>query len=192
MEKRVSDTMEREREQVSRDALSGVWSRHAFETKVRSALEKAHEERVPVSLIIGDIDHFKQVNDIWGHQIGDRAIRSFAQLLNEAVRETDLVGRVGGEEFCVLVWNAEEAVAGSLAERLRAKTSKIDLGGDALSVHLTASFGVAEHRTGEAYDSLFRRADKALYAAKRSGRDQVLAESESEDHRTSAELAASA
>ncbi|MEM9085172.1 MAG: GGDEF domain-containing protein [Pseudomonadota bacterium] len=186
----VSDTMQRERERVSRDALSGVWSRHAFETKVRTALEKALEERVPVSLVIGDIDHFKQVNDIWGHQIGDRAIRSFAQLLDETVRSTDLVGRVGGEEFCILVWNAEEDVAGILAERLRANTSEIDLGSDALNVHLTASFGVAQYRFGEGYDSLFRRADNALYAAKRCGRDQVLVESK--EHKAKDELAASA
>ncbi|MEM9312219.1 MAG: GGDEF domain-containing protein [Pseudomonadota bacterium] len=169
----VSDTLTRERAEIALDPLSGVLTRRAFEARVKAALERAQTERADLSLIIADIDHFKQVNDIWGHQIGDRAIRSFGLMIGEAVREYDVVGRIGGEEFCVLIWNARPTAALAMAERLRVKTTQLEIDDDPLNVRLTASFGVAEHRSGEVYESLFRRADKALYGAKKDGRNRV-------------------
>ncbi|MEM1196306.1 MAG: GGDEF domain-containing protein [Pseudomonadota bacterium] len=169
----VADTLKREREEIALDPLSGVLTRRAFETRVRAALESAQAESVGASLIIADIDHFKQVNDIWGHQVGDRAIRSFGLMISDAVRDYDVVGRIGGEEFCLLIWNADPDAAAAMAERLRLKAVGLEVEADRLDVRLTASFGVADYRAGEPYESLFRRADQALYGAKKNGRNRV-------------------
>jgi diguanylate cyclase (GGDEF)-like protein len=113
------------------------------------------------------------VNDIWGHQVGDRAIAAFGAMTQNMIRASDIAGRVGGEEFCVLVWKADKDIAAGLSERLRKRTSELDISQGALDVRLTASFGVAERQPHESYRSLFARADKALYEAKQSGRNCV-------------------
>ena len=117
---------------------------------------------------------FKQVNDIWGHQVGDGAIAAFGEMTANMIRGSDIAGRIGGEEFCILVWNADEAIAANLAERLRSRTTQLELSKDALDVRLSASFGVAERQSGESYRSLFARTDKALYEAKQGGRNRVV------------------
>ncbi|MBV7259599.1 GGDEF domain-containing protein [Erythrobacter crassostreae] len=155
------------------DELSGLLLRSEFETQVKAAFARAGKKRTPVSLIICDLDHFKQINDIWGHQIGDEAIARFGPMIRTMVRDSDIAGRVGGEEFCILVWDAREVIAAKLSERLRGATAKLQVSQDALDVRLSASFGVAEREHGETYRSLFARADQALYAAKKNGRDRV-------------------
>ena len=158
---------------TSRDDLSGLLVRGEFEAQVEAALTKANTKGVNTALVIGDIDHFKQVNDIWGHQTGDAAIAGFAQMMSDMIRNCDIAGRVGGEEFCILVWNADEDIAAGLAERLRARSNTLEIGESALDVRLTASFGVAQQAKGEGYRALFARADCALYASKQAGRDRV-------------------
>jgi diguanylate cyclase (GGDEF)-like protein len=155
------------------DELSGLLARGEFELRVKTALAKASSENREVALVVGDLDHFKQVNDIWGHQVGDRAIAGFGAMAGAMIRSSDIAGRVGGEEFCILVWKADENIAAGLAERLRARTSELDISEGALDVRLSASFGVAQWRGGEGYRALFARADKALYDAKQSGRNCV-------------------
>jgi diguanylate cyclase (GGDEF)-like protein len=163
---------------TSRDDLSGLLVRGEFEAQVETALKKAAAEGVETALVIGDIDHFKQVNDIWGHQAGDGAIAAFGAMTGGMIRASDIAGRVGGEEFCILVWNASEKVAAGLAERLRERTNTLAVGDGALDVRLTASFGVAQQMRGEGYRALFARADGALYASKQAGRDCVSRASE--------------
>jgi len=170
----VKDQFQALRESGATDALTGLMMRGEFEQQVDVALDRAEAENISVALVIGDIDHFKQINDIWGHQIGDNALVAFGRMINGTIRDCDLAGRVGGEEFCVLVWNADEAIAEGLAERLRAKTSELKIDDAELDVRLTASFGVATYEVGDVYHSLFARADKALYEAKSSGRDCVI------------------
>lgn len=169
----VTDSLVREREETARDPLSGVLTRRPFETHAIAAMDEAAVKGLPVSLIIADLDNFKQVNDIWGHQVGDRAIESFGRMIEGAVRTRDHVGRIGGEEFCILVWDADEEVAASMAERLRLAAMDLAFEQTALDVRLTASFGVCESARGETYRALFARADKALYYAKANGRNRV-------------------
>lgn len=173
----VKDQIDAMRHASAIDILSGLLVRGEFEAQVHEALTNASATEIDVALVVGDIDHFKQVNDIWGHQIGDAAIADFGRMVSDMIRGTDIVGRIGGEEFCILVWNANEDVAATLAERLRTRTATLDLGKDALNVRLTASFGVAERQRGETYRALFARADKALYEAKQSGRNCVVCSS---------------
>lgn len=161
------------RESGARDDLTGLRNRGAFESSMYALLPRAQVQQVPVSLVVADLDHFKQVNDIWGHQAGDAALRSFATLLKTRVRGCDISGRVGGEEFCVAIWDCDTAEAHRLAERIRLAFGAMvhdEIGAD---IRLTASFGVATARKGETYSRLFARADHALYRAKGNGRNRV-------------------
>ena len=172
----LTDQMKAVRENSERDALTGLKMRGPFEQAAVAMLSKAKEDGVPVGVIVADIDHFKQVNDIWGHQVGDNAIASFGDLLNGAIRPSDIVGRIGGEEFCVLVWNCPLEGTQSLAERIRSSFSNLRITGISDDVRISASFGVASWDNREGYGKLFARADAALYAAKKSGRNRVIVE----------------
>lgn len=167
------DAIVRVRENADIDPLTGLRNRRAFENEVSKIVAQCAGTGERVSLVIADIDHFKQVNDVWGHQAGDKAIASMGHLLANASRPHDILGRVGGEEFCVFVRHCGGDDAIQLAERIRiafARTVHPDIGDH---ISLTASFGVAERSSGESYDRLFSRADAALYEAKRNGRNRV-------------------
>ena len=169
----VSEWTGRLRETGARDTLTGLLNRGAFEQSMLGLLPRAQSEGRPLSLVVADIDHFKQVNDIWGHQAGDLAISEFSALIRRTVRGCDVSGRIGGEEFCIAVWNCENEPTERLADRIRdafARLEHADLNSD---IRLTASFGVATARAGETYRSLFARADAALYEAKTTGRNRV-------------------
>ena len=161
------------RESSERDVLTGLHNRGSFEQSMGKLLARAQDEGRPLSLVVADIDHFKQVNDIWGHQAGDQAISSFGELIGTMVRGCDAAGRIGGEEFCIAVWNCENDPAYRLAERIRQGFSGLEHASLNDDIRLTASFGVATARDGETYEQLFGRADAALYSAKSSGRDRV-------------------
>lgn len=161
-------------EEAEIDALSGLKMRRSFESAAMQLLEGNLDRRRPMSLIVADLDHFKRVNDIWGHQAGDEAIAAFGKLVAGTVRGTDLCGRIGGEEFCILVYNCEGEPAERLANRIRATFSTLQLASLSPDIRLTASFGVAQWRPGEGYGKLFARADAALYKAKDQGRNRVV------------------
>ena len=161
------------RESSGEDPLTGLHNRAAFEESMSNVLPKAHAEGRPLSLVVADIDHFKQVNDIWGHQSGDKAISSFGRLINDMVRSCDTAGRVGGEEFCIAVYNCPNEPAERLAERIRQAFAQLTHEGLSNDIRLTASFGVATASEGETYERLFARADAALYKAKSNGRNRV-------------------
>lgn len=152
---------------VNHDALTDTYSRTRFYEHVRRA------DGWPMMLIAADIDHFKRVNDTFGHQAGDKALKQFAATLIRNCREDDVVARFGGEEFIILLRAdlLDEAVATAerLCEKVRAK--KIVLNETVMSV--TASFGVARVERAEQIDAAIHRADLALYRAKSGGRDQV-------------------
>lgn len=135
-------------------------------------------------MVIADIDHFKQVNDIWGHQAGDTAIINFGDLLEGTIRGCDVAARIGVEEFCLLVWNCGLDDAAGLAERIRLAFAQMEHRGVGPDIRLTASFGVAEMHKGESYESLFARADAALYQAKEEGRNQVISDLRGERERS--------
>lgn len=161
------------REDSERDPLTGLNNRGAFEEKMNALLPRAQIEGRPVSLVVADIDHFKQVNDIWGHQAGDHAISGFGELIERMIRGCDTAGRIGGEEFCIAVWNCPNDPAERLAERIRQAFARLQHEGLNDDIRLTASFGVATAQEGETYEQLFSRADAALYRAKSSGRNRV-------------------
>jgi len=158
------------------DAMTGLRMRHNFEKEVERRLALASRDGLPVSVVVADIDHFKQVNDLWGHQAGDDAIAAFGKLVASMIREEDLAGRVGGEEFCVLVWDCKGDAASRLAERIRVAFSQQVHPALGEGICLTASFGVVERADREAYHSMFARADSELYRAKHGGRNRVASE----------------
>ena len=161
------------RESSERDALSGLRNRGAFEESMRKLIPRAQKEGRPLSLVVADIDHFKKVNDIWGHQAGDQAISGIGKLIAQTIRGCDTAGRIGGEEFCIGVWNCPNDPAHRLADRIRLAFERLEHSGLSDDIRLTASFGVATAQDGETYEDLFARADAALYKAKSNGRNRV-------------------
>ena len=178
----VSDLVSSMRETSARDLLTGLRNRRAFENDLATMLDKAKVADVPVSLVVADIDHFKQVNDLWGHLAGDQAIAGFGKLIDGTVRSCDITGRIGGEEFCILVWNCDETEATRLAERIRVAFAQTKHESISSNIHLTASFGVTQWTGKESYRRLFGRADALLYRAKDGGRNRVEATNMPADH----------
>jgi len=157
------------------DDLTRLLNRRGFERSVSSALWESASSRTSQSqsLVVCDLDHFKTINDKHGHVAGDMALRGFAGFLSGGIRQSDLLGRVGGEEFCMLLHGAGLDLAQTITENLRAKLEVTDFFNGEVSTRLTASFGVAEKRRDDSYETLFKRADAALYRAKQNGRNRV-------------------
>lgn len=172
----ITDRLEETKEVAAQDALTGLPTRGAFELLARQMLARAASERILVSLIVGDIDHFKRINDTFGHTVGDRVITRFGEVIGERIRPGDVAGRIGGEEFCIVAWNCSEKGAFALAERLRAGFERIEHSDLPHWEKVSASFGVAEVRPGSDYTQTFKRADEALYRAKRGGRNRVMSD----------------
>ncbi len=156
------------------DALTGLANRRAFDEALTRAIAEADRFGHNVGLVICDVDNFKRVNDLYGHEVGDHVLRSIAASLTTGVRGVDLVARYGGEELVMLLGKADVAMAWEVAERMRAAIEGKTIGVGEHLVHVTASFGVASYpETARLGDELFPAADKALYAAKREGRNCV-------------------
>lgn len=166
----LKDTEQELRQLSETDGLTGVFNRRYFQERLAQAISLAGRREAGLSLLMFDIDHFKQINDQFGHAAGDRVLRACCQRLGARLRRSDLLCRLGGEEFAVLCAQTSLSQAATLAEALRAL-----LAGESIEEvgRVTASFGVAQWHTGETADDLLNRADAALYAAKRAGRDQV-------------------
>ena len=167
------ETEGRAREMARRadtDALTGIANRQGFNEAIAREFARARRFRHPLAMVLVDLDHFKRVNDRFGHQVGDQVLVGAARMLSARVRESDFVARWGGEEFAVIASVTDAAGATRLAEKLRALMEVTHLGPvDAI----TASFGVAEMRPDDTVESMVRRADEALYQAKSGGRNQV-------------------
>ena len=151
------------------DALTGVAGRAALEGELQRALDAARRTNSPLSVILADIDHFKQVNDVHGHGAGDEVLRAFAKRLRRNVGGAGMVGRWGGEEFMAVLPGVARDDALALAERLRQAVSDTEIAG----LPVTASFGVAALRPDDDLNQLFSRADERLYDAKNGGRNTV-------------------
>lgn len=162
-----------ERERAMRDMLTGLRARRAFEQDALAVIERAKQEGVYISLIVADIDHFKSVNDVYGHQAGDQGIAAFGSVIAGMIRNSDVAGRIGGEEFCIIAWNCDGSQAEAMAERIRRRLGDTPVSGLPAEVRLTASFGVAERLESEGYGKMFARADAELYRAKETGRNRV-------------------
>ena len=169
----VRDVLAQATSKSETDALSGLLNRGGFENHGAAALRGAVRQWVPVSLVIADLDHFKAINDNFGHASGDRVIETFAGYLREAAARHHVIGRIGGEEFAILLPGANLAAARLFAEGTRSAFGALPIGGLPQDHRCSASFGVAELEPGEDFSALTRRADEALYGAKKAGRDQV-------------------
>ncbi len=171
--------VEQIRQLAFRDGLTAVFNRRYFESKVLEELERASRYSNPLSLLMIDIDHFKDVNDEFGHLLGDEVLKQVSTIFTTQVRKVDYVCRYGGEEFAIIVPQTPGDKALGIAEKLRRKISTWHFPGVPRSI--TVSIGVAEFpQHGETRDSLVRAADAALYLAKQKGRNRVQSASLSE------------
>jgi len=153
------------------DSLTGLLNRGAFEAVLRRDLQRCHLSGATLSVMLIDIDYFKQVNDSFGHAVGDRVLRRVSAALASRTRPSDVLSRYGGEEFVVLLRNAGAEDAHAAAERIRSHIEALDDLPE--GINLTASIGVAVSLSGESPDELLLRADEALYRSKKEGRNLV-------------------
>jgi two-component system cell cycle response regulator len=164
-------------ELANTDPLTGLLNRRAFMERMEQEMSRAQREKKPLSLIMADIDHFKNVNDTYGHQIGDIVLQRFVGQLTTSTRPYDFMGRYGGEEFVVCLPGADGLKAASVSERMRRQVEDMEtmLPDDSRSIRITASFGTASYsiESGKNIDLLIKRADDALYLAKNKGRNCV-------------------
>lgn len=173
-EREVQALQERLREQSTHDALTGLYNRRYLEETLGRELISAERHGHPVSVIMGDLDHFKAVNDRYGHLAGDEVLRVFGGLMKQHARGSDIYCRYGGEEFLLVLPQMAEDNAIERAEQLRSAMAAAPVLYGATPITVTASFGVATFpRDGRIGDDLIAAADSALYAAKAAGRNRV-------------------
>ncbi len=170
----LKKALERVKELASRDPLTGAYNRRVMVEQLERQVVYKQRHCTASSVIMIDLDHFKDINDMHGHAIGDQALKSVVDTVQKELRDGDVLARIGGEEFLVLLPQADREAGRQTAERLRAAVSAIVLLRAARRVPLRASFGVAELIPGEDADAWLRRADLALYLAKEAGRDRVV------------------
>lgn len=155
---------------ASRDSLTGVLNRGEFLERAAEVLDDARATADGCVAIMADLDHFKSINDRFGHAAGDRALSAFASACQAALRPTDVIGRLGGEEFGIVLARIDPSEAEDVAQRIAERFGTLRLAPDE---RLTASFGIAPLEAGLSLEELLERADAALYRAKRAGRDRV-------------------
>ena len=156
------------------DHVTGLLNRQAFDILLQQSVNENRRNWQPMAVIMLDIDHFKAVNDKYGHPAGDRIIREVAGTLRAGLRESDIAGRWGGEEFLLLLKGCDGSAAAAIAEKLRlsvAKNIRADV--NAPQIRITVSVGVAPFVADDTAENIIARADQALYRAKREGRDRV-------------------
>ena len=158
---------------ATKDKLTGAASRQVFDLIFAHAIKTARRKNAALSVVSMDLDHFKEINDTYGHQYGDDVLRTFAELVEAEVRDGDTLCRWGGEEFLLLLEDCDQSRACEVSDaiRTRIKGHVFRCGRETFSV--TASFGVAEYTEGETLNTLVDRSDRALYEAKRGGRDRI-------------------
>lgn len=168
------------------DRLTGAWNRAHFDHVINIELGRSARYHQPASLIFFDIDHFKLVNDTYGHALGDRVLCELVKVMNSNIRTSDMLFRWGGEEFAILATSTNYRSAGMLANILRNKIAEHHIDGVG---KITVSFGVAEYVAGESEEAWFKRADAALYQAKNSGRNRVVVDEQGNSDTWSEETA---
>ncbi len=156
---------------LRQDPLTGVSNRLAYEEQLQQEFHRWQRFGNPLAFVIWDIDHFKQINDTYGHAMGDEVLRNIAMQLNRHLRATDFVARYGGEEFAMLLPGADAKAALELADQIRLNIAKTGFNSGKVRIPVTISCGVASFKPGDSPQSMFNRADRALYQAKNAGRN---------------------
>lgn len=159
---------------ASTDPLTGVWNRRKFTASAIDEFKWARQRGRHLSIILIDIDNLKEVNDTLGHLAGDEVIRHCAKIMNMRIREKDILGRLGGDEFGILLPETQLSAGLIVCERIQALSRQTSVGFNDHDIHITFSMGAAEiNSTDKSFDELFGRADKMLYRAKEGGRDSI-------------------
>ncbi len=156
------------------DVLTKIPNRLSYEKKAAEEIARCKRFTTPLSMVVWDIDLFKQVNDTYGHKVGDKVLKAVAQILEERMRETDYIARYGGEEFVMFLPGVDEEKALVLTETLRNKIAACKFNHHGQTIKITMSCGISNFIANDDQESLFERADKALYSAKNSGRNQCV------------------
>jgi diguanylate cyclase (GGDEF)-like protein len=160
------------------DELTGLYNRRFFIEVINKEIKRAERYQEKLGLLLIDLDHFKNVNDKFGHQAGDKVLKELAQILKNSVRKTDIIARYGGEEFVIILINPEKSFARDVAERIRERVENHSFKINSKSVRMTISIGIsfypAEKKPDVDYNELIKLADHALYEAKRRGRNKVI------------------
>ena len=166
---------ERLQREASTDALTGLHNRREFESGMVREMERARRMQVPLSLAILDIDFFKRINDQHGHDVGDIVLREVARALHAGIRKSDLLARIGGEEFALVMLGTQPPGAWVVLERLRAAVAALRIPAGAQQIGCTISIGITDRvETDVDWPMLYKRADQALYDAKERGRNRVV------------------
>lgn len=153
------------------DRLTGLYNRHKLDELLKQQFSLAKRYQTSFAVMILDIDHFKQMNDTYGHHVGDKTLIEFSQILQNSVRQSDMVGRWGGEEFLIIIPEADKVSRRKMGEKIRSSIEqhRFDVVGQ-----VTVSIGLAVYKKEEELDNLLSRADTALYSAKQKGRNRLM------------------
>lgn len=151
--------------------LTGLFNRGETEKRFESELQRVRRGDDSMAVIMLDIDDFKQINDTYGHAAGDYTLKGIAHIINKTVREYDVIGRWGGEEFLIVLYGADERVASRIANLIRSEIADAHFHN---GISVTASFGVSVARNDETASQLYKRVDDALYKAKHQGKNMIV------------------
>ena len=168
------EALEEQRHKATHDALTGLPNREAYMERVFQEMQRYQRYERPLTMAVCDIDHFKSINDNYGHQAGDKVLKLIAKLISTRLRNVDFIARIGGEEFVILMPETQVEQAHKVLDKIRAVIGKTPFRFKADPVNITISFGLVAFTKEDTVDSAFERADKALYKAKNTGRNQCI------------------
>lgn len=169
----TNDLATRMKQLAITDQLTGVLNRRGFEDAAMRALAMAKRKQTSTSVVVADIDHFKKINDTYGHRFGDKSIKAFTRVLEDTMRDTDIIGRVGGEEFIIMMQDTDLDTCLEVTERIRQAVDDEIVSKSKKKADLTASFGIALFSREATLEQVIHDADQALYIAKEQGRNRV-------------------
>jgi diguanylate cyclase len=170
----IKENLEKARHQALRDPLTKLPNRLAYEERLQTEIDRFQRTGAPLAMAIWDIDFFKKINDTFGHKAGDKTLQIIARLLQKHCRKIDFIARFGGEEFVMLLPNTSAEAARVIAEKLRKTIESAGFNSGGNKINITVSCGLSEFSPGENGETVFKRADEALYQAKNNGRNQCV------------------
>lgn len=176
LEQELRKTQSKLLEHAYKDELTSIPNRRAFIKRTTEEINKAHRNHNPLTLALFDVDHFKRINDRFGHLAGDMVLQSLCHLVESQLRDYDIVARIGGEEFAIIFSDTGQEESTITVERIRTLIEKADFQFEDHVIHCTASFGVTKLKAEDSLESFMGRADKHLYLAKTKGRNRTISE----------------